>query len=115
MNNMWLVEELRTIDGICSVCKIHKFYTHKYIEKVSVQAFNDFVIERSVGKKAKKSGNWVQYSHNLPVNFHVTSGHSYLVPDLLNIKSVPIIEHESIFDFYKEIEYDYKKKKLKSS
>lgn len=122
--NLWLVDEFRIIDGIRCNYKLHKFHTHKYPEKVSISAFENFVNERSVGKKAQASGNWMRYSLSLPQNFHVINGYSYMFreammthvnPDHSKLdpyKGVKVVEHDSIFDFYKDIGYDYKKKKL---
>ena len=115
-NHYFIVEERKGHPGFYYA--VHHFVTRNFNEARSAMWFGDRELERAYGKKSRASGNWADYANALPYKFSLEHGYHYMMQetqrDLMGVEriyaGVPVVEHDSIYDFYKAIGYDYKKK-----
>lgn len=96
----------------------HTVHTATYNEMRSERSFKHREMERAFGKISTESGDWVKYARELPLYFNnqirATFEMELAISKMVNVDFIgnkPRYEHATIFDFYKAIGYDYKKKK----
>jgi len=85
-----------------------------YRAVVSMGAFQHRELDRVFGEKARRSRKEVPFYYALQRRQELEvryAGHVHRYGQELR-ERLPIIEHESIWDFYKYIGYDYKKKRF---
>jgi hypothetical protein len=92
-----------------------------YIAVVSAQAFDSRMLERNFGETAKEKRRMAERKVPWPEGRWFSFDFSFYYDGIMTIwerihgpQGVPLVIHESIWDFYKYIKFDHKKNKFYS-